>query len=254
MNLPLNYNKLSLWSTRDDSPVSVNCYIEKILKKNNVRTVLDFACGTGAQVFWLTKNGFEVTGVDISPGMLRSAKKIAQKEGVRTKLLSGDMRTTKIGTFDAIIAIFNAVGHLTKKGFEKAMRNASSNLSEGGLYLFDIFNLDCKKNDVMTMDETRNFDGTEIRKIQICELNRKSGILLCNDEFLVQKGLAKPKKYKGKFSLQIYSAKELKEMLNRNGFEVLGQYGIDESKFSDKKTARIMTIAKKNNAKQLSTS
>lgn len=245
MNLPLNYNKLALWSTRDDSPVSVNCYIEKILKKNNVRTVLDFACGTGAQVFWLTKHGFEVTGIDISSGMLRNAKKVAKEEGIRTKLLLGDMRTAKIGSFDAVISIFNAVGHLTKKGFEKAMRNVSSNLNEGGLYLFDIFNFDCKKNDAMTMDETRNFDGTEIRKIQICELNRKNRTLVCNDEFRVQKGSTRPQKYKGKFSLQIYSAKELKEMLNRNGFEVLEQYGIDGSKFSEKETERIMTIARK---------
>lgn len=125
------------------------------------------------------------------------------------------------------------------------MRNASSNLNEGGLYLFDIFNFDCKKNDVMTMDETRNFDGTEIRKIQICELNRKNRTLVCNDEFRVQKGSARPRKYKGKFSLRVYSAKELKEMLNKNGFEVLGQYGIDGSKFLEKETKRIMTIARK---------
>lgn len=245
MNLPLNYNKLSLWSTGDDSPTSVNRYIEKILKKNHVKTVLDFACGTGAQVFWLTKHGFEVTGIDISLGMLKIAKKIAKKEMVKVKLLSGDMRTTKIGSFDAVIAIFNAVGHLTKKGFEKAMRNARNNLNEDGLYLFDIFNFNCEKNDVMTMDVTKNFGNTEIRKIQCCKLNKKNGILLCNDEFHVQKGFTKLKKYKGKFSLQTYSPEELREMLARNGFEVLGQYGIDGSKLSDKKTARIMTIARK---------
>jgi hypothetical protein len=50
------------------------------------------------------------------------------------------MRTLKIGLFDAVITISNAVGHLTKAGFEKAMRSINKNLKEGGIYIFDIFN------------------------------------------------------------------------------------------------------------------
>lgn len=245
MNLPLNYNKLSLWSTGDDSPASVNRYVEKILKNNRVKTVLDFSCGTGSQVFWLTKHGYEVIGVDISQGMLKIAKDIAKKEKIKTRLLSGDMRTAKIGSFDAIVTIFNAVGHLTKKGFEQAMRNIHCNLNKDGLYIFDIFNLDCKKNDEMEMDLTREFDDTKIRKIQKCKLNRKLGTLQCKDQFVVQEGSSKAKKFKGQFSLQLYSSKKLREMLIRNGFEVLGQYGIDGSEFSEKNTERIMTIARK---------
>lgn len=155
------------------------------------------------------------------------------------------MRITNIGKFDAVIAIFNAVGHLTKNGFETAMRNARHNLNDGGLYLFDIFNFDCRKNDTMAIDVTREFGDIKMRKIQHCQLDRKNGILLCDDQFRVQKGSSQPKIFKNKFPLQIYGAKEINEMLVRNGFEVLGQYGIDGSKFSEKQTRRIMTIAKK---------
>lgn len=88
MNLPLNYNKLALWSTGEESPDSVNRYIEKILKKYQAKTVLDFACGTGAQVFWLAKRGFAVVGVDISQGMLEIAKKTAKKEKMNVNFWS----------------------------------------------------------------------------------------------------------------------------------------------------------------------
>jgi SAM-dependent methyltransferase len=44
--------------------------------------------------------------------------------------------------FDAVITIFNAVGHLTKSGFEKAIRNIHRNLNAGGIYVFDILNLE----------------------------------------------------------------------------------------------------------------
>lgn len=51
-----------------------NQAVEKILKRHKVRTVLDLTCGTGSQVFWLAKRGYEVTGSDISLGMLKIAK------------------------------------------------------------------------------------------------------------------------------------------------------------------------------------
>jgi len=244
-NLPLNYNKLSIWSAEEDFPDSTNRYIEKILKKHSVKTVLDLSCGTGSQVFWLAKHGYEVIGVDISVGMLKIARSNAKKEKIEVELLEGDMRTTKVGSFDAVITIFNAIGHLTKTDFEKAIRNIHANLKDGGLYIFDIFNLDCRKNDTMAMDVTKKIGETKIRKVQKSKLNRKNGVLSSNDCFYVQTGSGKTKIYKGKFSLQLYGAKEIENMLTRNGFKVLGQYGIDGAILLERKTVSIMTIAKK---------
>ena len=46
-------------------------------------------------------------------------------------------------------------------------------------------------------------------------------------------------------TLQLYTARELREMLTRNGFKILDQFGINGSKFSEKNTERVLTIAKK---------
>jgi len=177
--------------------------------------------------------------------MLKIARKRAKNEEIKVKLLEGDMRSAKIGKFDAVVTIFNAVGHLTKKGFEKAMRNIYQNLNDGGVYIFDIFNLDCKKNKKMEMDVTRNFGDIKIRKIQHCKLDSQKGILWCYDQFDVQKGNSKQKIFEAKFPLQIYTSGELKEMLARSGFKVLNLQGIDGAKFSKRETERIMIIAKK---------
>jgi ubiquinone/menaquinone biosynthesis C-methylase UbiE len=56
------------------SAAAVNKNIEKTLKQAKAKTVLDLTCGTGSQVFWLNKRGFEVTGADINSKMLRVAK------------------------------------------------------------------------------------------------------------------------------------------------------------------------------------
>lgn len=250
MKLPLEYKKLSKYfdALGSSSPNSVNQSIEKILKKYKVKTVLDLTCGTGSQVLWLAKHGYKVTGSDFSPNLLKIAKSKVRKEKINVKLLIGDMRTTQAGRFDAVITIFNAVGHLNKADFNKAMKNIYRNLHKGGLYVFDIFNLSSMNNKVlagMSMDTTKTVDSTKIRHIQYSKLAKKNGHLISYDHFSLQANSNKPKIFKAKFALQIYTAKELREMLARNGFTVLGQYGMDGSKFSEKKTKEILTVAKK---------
>jgi 2-polyprenyl-3-methyl-5-hydroxy-6-metoxy-1,4-benzoquinol methylase len=250
MKLPLEYNKLSEYFdvlSSDNSNV-MNRSIEKVLKKHKVKTVLDLTCGTGSQVFWLAKRGYQVVGSDLSPKLIKIAKGKAYQEKIKVKLLKGDMRTKQVGRFDAVITIHNAVGHLTKTDFEKAMRNVCSNLKKGGLYVFDIFNLNSMSDKVvenLKMDVKETVGTTKIHHIQYSKISKKTGRLTSYDHFSFQENSGKPKILKGKFALQIYTAQELREMLVRNGFAVLGQYGIDGSKFSEKKAKEILTVAAK---------
>ncbi len=94
-----------------------NAVLEKILKKYEVSTVLDLTCGTGSQVFWLLDAGFDVVGADINASMLRVAWQKAMQKKVTVQFLKGDCRYIHVGQFDAILTIFNAIGHLTRDGF-----------------------------------------------------------------------------------------------------------------------------------------
>ncbi len=249
MKLSIEFNKLAEYfdTPGRESPhaIRTNHSIEQILRKYKVKTVLDLACGTGSQAFYLAKRGYEVTGADISLDLVRIASSKARKEKMRMKMLHGDMRDIKVGSFDAIITIFNAVGFLTKKGFEKAMRNIHSNLNNNGLYVFDIFNVKCKENWTDAWSETRIFPNIRLHKVQRCKLDRKTGLLWSCDVFTVQKGSNKPEIFKQRYALQGYTAEDLRAMLNRNGFKTLGQYDIDGSKFLDKKSGSILTVARK---------
>lgn len=111
---------------------SKNAFIEKLLKAQNVKTVLDMTCGTGSQVFYLAKRGYEVIGSDFSPALLEQARKKAAALGLDLTFIDGDIRTLRVGPFDAVISIFNAIGHLSKLDFEKALQNIRANLKEGG--------------------------------------------------------------------------------------------------------------------------
>ncbi|WP_341749029.1 class I SAM-dependent methyltransferase [Candidatus Tisiphia endosymbiont of Sialis lutaria] len=251
LGLPLEYKKLPEYfdahNINDDTD-KINGVIENLLRERNVQTVLDLTCGTGSQVFFLAKRGYKITGADFSPALLKIARERAYNEKVDVKFIDGDMRTLKVGAFDAVITIFNAVGHLTKVGFEKAMRNIYQNLNNNGIYIFDIFNLDAMTDSTvidMAMQFQKKVSNTKIYSTQCSIIDRENSYLTSYDTHMIQKNADKPKRFYNKFSLQIYTAKELQEMLTINGFETIDQYGIDGSEFLKDRTINILTVAKK---------
>lgn len=224
----------------------INGTIEEILKKQDVKTVLDLACGTGSQVFWLAKRGHEVVGVDINKKMLDVARKKLKKEELKIQFIEGDMRTSKIGKFDAVITIFNAVGHLTKADFEKAMCNVYKNLIDGGLYIFDINNLSyLLENDnitKLTIDWLGEVDGYKIRKVQYSTITQ-DGILASHTTYYDQSKSKEP--IFQTQTLQTYTVDQLTDMLKKAGFKVLSTHSIDGSSFRKTESDCIFMVAKK---------
>lgn len=235
---------------QDSWVTQVNQTLEKILRKYPVKTILDLTCGTGSQVFWLTQCGYKVVGSDFNLKMLNIARKKANQFKRPLKFFKGDMRTAQYGQFDAAITIANAVGHLTQTDFEKTMKNIHRNLKNNGIYIFDIYNLDCLIKDSnitkLTIDWFKRTDKKSVREIQYSTIDNH-GILASYTTSYEQKNSQKPKVTNHSQTLQIYTAQQLKKMLNSNGFRVLGVYGIDGSKFSKTKTEAMLTVTQKIN-------
>lgn len=247
MPLPYNYDKLSrYYEILEGGKVDdANLFLEKILERYKAKRILDFTCGTGAQTLWLAKRGHNVLGADISPAMLKIAKQKAREAHLLIKLREGDMRTSKFGTFDAVITIFNAIGHLNKSDFERTVRNISSNLKKDGIYIFDIFNLDFMEKNFKAyrfIDVATEVDNTKFVRFNNNRLDKKKGMMEINQETFVQEGSKEPKIFKERWTMQIYRPSELKRLLERNGFVVLDQCGMDGS---DLGGASVLTIAKK---------
>jgi len=232
----------------EQQSAAINSLIQKTLEEHKVTTVLDLACGTGSQVFWLMKIGFEVVGVDISEKMLEIAKGKSKHDDLDVNFILGDMRTSKIGQFDAVLTIFNAMGHLTKEDFEKAIQNIHANLNVGGLYIFDIFNLSylLEGDNItkLTIDWQKKYDDKTVREIQYSTITT-DGVLASYDIYHEQVGSEEPKISNAFQTLQVYTAEQLKEMLEGNGFEIVKQCTLDGAESNETQTERIMTIASK---------
>ena len=226
----------------------MNQCLEVLLKHHGVHSVLDLACGTGSQVFWLHRAGFRVAGVDINERMLQVARQKAHQVGLSIPFSLGDMRTTQAGTFDAVITMFNAVGHLTREDFQKAMHNIHQNLRPGGVYVFDNFNLDylLYEDNItkFTVDWlTRNGD-VQARKIQYSSIS-SDGVMASYDIYHEQKGEAEPNIQTAYQTLQVYSAEQLREMLEANGFKVVQQMDVHGGAFHKTDSERVMIVAER---------
>lgn len=100
------------------------------------KKVLELACGTGTFLEYFYAQGFDVTGIDLSPEMLE----LARNKVPRAHLSLQDIASFSLSdTFDVIVCLFDSVNHLI--GYEKweaLFTKARSHLHDGGVLIFDI--------------------------------------------------------------------------------------------------------------------
>lgn len=77
---------------------------------------IDLGCGTGREVIFLAGQGFEATGVDISPTAIGMARKAADAAGVEAKFVVDDLTQLShvTGTFDLILD-YGALNDLSRE-------------------------------------------------------------------------------------------------------------------------------------------
>lgn len=255
LGLPLEYQILpqffdahNILDDGDWSTERVNATIERIIRQFGVKSVLDMTCGTGSQVFYLKERDYNVVGSDFSQPLLEIARDKARKLCQDVRFIDGDMRTVKIGKFDSVITIFNAVGHISKDDFSLAMENINSNLNLGGIYMFDIFNLEAMTDAVVAdfaYQVKKKVGEYQLLSSQSSTIDREKNLLTSYDHIMVQKGAEKPDMYENIFSLQIYKIDELKKMLLNAGFETISVYDITGDEFKKETSRSILLVAKK---------
>jgi SAM-dependent methyltransferase len=102
------------------------------------RRVLELGCGAAAGARWLAGQGAEVTGLDLSAGMLRHAAEAARRSGVRVPLVQADALALPFrdATFDVVCTAFGAIPFVADSG--AVMREVARVLRPGGRWVFSI--------------------------------------------------------------------------------------------------------------------
>ena len=100
---------------------------------------LDVGCGGGWFTRAFQKQGYQMTGLDISPEMLDYAQETAFKNGVRSEYLLGDITSFRTPQkYDFATAINDCVNYIPKDKLLKAFKSVKAALKKSGIFLFDI--------------------------------------------------------------------------------------------------------------------
>ena len=124
------------WGEEPDKSVKL------ILKYKKSGDVLDLGCGEGRNALFLAKNGFNVTGVDVSEEGIKKFKVIAKKNKLNVNALIGDIRYFNFDKeYDIIIS--NATFHfLDKYNINKIIEKMKSHTNKDGINVISAFTED----------------------------------------------------------------------------------------------------------------
>jgi len=123
------------------TPVEID-QLEALLSLRPPRQILDLPCGQGRHAIELAGRGYDVTGVDLSPFLLKIAGDRARAEGVRVRWLSGDMRQPIAGErFDVVLNLFTSLGYFAEEADDQKVVNAAAAmLLPGGRFVLELMN------------------------------------------------------------------------------------------------------------------
>lgn len=100
--------------------------------------ILDLACGTGTMAIRFAQQGYQVTGVDIVPEMIKLAGQKAAAQSLSIEWVAADARAFQLGKqFPFIYLIGNAFQHfLTRADQEALFARVREHLLPDGRFLF----------------------------------------------------------------------------------------------------------------------
>lgn len=108
--------------------------------------ILELACGTGRVLLPLARQGYRVTGVDISPAMLDVARHKVAAEGLagQVTLVQQDMRALALDErYNLAVIAVNSFMHMLTPGDQlAALARIREHLVPNGLLYLDLFNPD----------------------------------------------------------------------------------------------------------------
>jgi 2-polyprenyl-3-methyl-5-hydroxy-6-metoxy-1,4-benzoquinol methylase len=160
--------------------------------------ILDVGCGTGRHAINLATKGYtNITGIDLSPGLIRAAKKVAKEKNVQVDFRVYDARELLFeNEFDAAICLCEGAFGLLENDAEnyKVLNAVHKSLKKHGIFILTTLNLfrDAKFNPMTCRVEM---------EIEITRKDGQKKTIKCSD--------------------RSYTFPELKWVLEQLGFEVL---------------------------------
>jgi SAM-dependent methyltransferase len=109
--------------------------LSPMMKDRRVQKVLDLGCGPGRHVVYLSRQGFEVHGLDISPAGVERCRKELEQHQLQATVQVADMLSIPYpdAYFDWVLSV-QVIYHTTAATLKQAIQHVRSKLTPGGFF------------------------------------------------------------------------------------------------------------------------
>lgn len=232
------YHKLYFERDEKEAQAFILRLLDFLHPKKDSR-ILDVACGRGRHSKFLAAQGFDVTGIDLSPDAIEFAK---QFERDNLHFYLHDMRLPAwINYFDYAFNFFTSFGYFaTRREHDDAVYMIAKCLKSSGYALFDYLNVHYVEENLVH-EETRMVGETKY------EINR----WMDEEHFYKKIVLSDPALDKSKeFCEKVakLSLGDFTDMLSFQGMQVVDVFGDYQlGNYNVTKTPRMIILSKKQN-------
>ncbi len=208
---------LEVYRHRDDASAAREAaFAARALGLERGDRVLDVACGAGRHVRALRALGFSVTGVDLSPELLREAR---GRKGGGT-YVRADMRALPFAPrFRAATLFFTSFGYFESEAEDRGvLRGVAGCLVPGGRMLLDAMNRE-RVRETLVPESDETVGGTRVRSERRISADGRR----VEKKVRVEKAGGIVAEYVE--SVRLYGPAELHRLLEEAGFGVRARYG-----------------------------
>lgn len=220
--------------------------VKKMGEKYKVtgKRFLDLACGTGELAIRFAKEGYQVTGVDLSPEMLSNAYWKAEEENCEISFIEQNMTELSLINKFHIVGIFcDSLNYLqTEEEVKETFQNVYTHLEDQGLFLFDVHSL-YKMNHIFK-NQLFSYDNGEICYIWFSKEGEYPNSVEHEITFFVEDEHGKYDRFDEVHFQRTFSIDEYSEWLKEAGFTLLEMFGDFKQPYSPE-SERILFVAKK---------
>jgi len=212
-----------------------------ILKPKPGSRILDLCCGYGRHAIGLAAKGFNLTGFDFSPVLLRKARVDAAESGMRVDLIRGDMRSMPFrSAFDYVVNMLTAFAYFDDENDDqRVLDGVSSALVPGGELLLDTIN----RERVLSRFQKKSWEELDGGRYALDEREIDLLSSRISARTLV---LGKDERTERRHSMRLYALTEMGRMTEKTGMSVASVYGHLDGREYKIDTPRMVIRARKN--------
>jgi SAM-dependent methyltransferase len=242
------YNKKWIDFIEKIGPSILEFYSNKAISKKN-KKILDLCCGTGQFASLFLRNGYNVTGIDLSENMLYYAKKNNKKyiDKSKAKFVRADAANFSLNErYGLVVSTYDSLNHLENEKMLKSCFVSVHNVLENdGYFVFDLNTLiGLKKN----WRKTSFIDDKEMVITIKCSFNQKENKGYTNISGFVRKKDGSYERFSEVILNKCFEMETVKKLLKKAEFKEIYFAKADnllKSVENPEKENRVFIIAKK---------